>query len=71
MMAGTCTVLSAVGAVETTVGGPASVGGWSSHTAWLVADAAITLLAGAAWWIAGPSRWRSRPRGAVTEVRPG
>ena len=56
MMAGHVHGIIAAGAVETTVGGPASVGGWSSLTAWLVAAAAITVLAGAAWWIAGPSR---------------
>jgi hypothetical protein len=36
MMAGHVHGIIAVGAVETTVGGPASVGGWSSLTAWLL-----------------------------------
>jgi len=71
-MAGHVQGIVAVGIVETAVGGSASVGGgWSSLTAWLVAAAAITVLAGAAWWIAGPSRWRSRRGSAGAEVRPG
>lgn len=57
--------------------GQASAGsGWSSLTAWLVAGAAVAVLAGVAWWIAGPARRRgrgrsrtSRPGAGVTKVR--
>lgn len=61
MMAGPLEGIVTAGILKGTGVGPVGVGsGWSSLTAWLVAAAAITVLAGAAWWIAGPSRWRSR-----------
>ena len=69
MMAGPVEGIVAAGILEGTGGGPVGVGGgWSSLMAWLVAAAAITVLAGAAWWIAGPSRRRSR-RGSAQVLR--
>jgi len=50
--------------------GQASAGsGWSSLTAWLVAGAAVAVLVGVAWWIAGPARRRGRGRSRTS--RPG
>lgn len=64
MMAGPAERAIVVGILEGTGLGPVGVGGgWSSLTAWVVAAAAIAVLSGVAWWIAGPSRRRSR-RGA-------
>jgi len=69
MMAGPLEGIVAAGILEGTGVGPVGAGsGWSSLTAWLVAAAAITVLAGAAWWIAGPSRRRSR-RGSAQVPR--
>jgi len=61
MLTGPVEGIYAAGILEGTGVGPVGVGGgWSSPMAWLVAAAAVTVLAGAAWWIAGPSRRRSR-----------